>query len=573
MKKSAAYPGSLVLWVSLLLLVIWVPVQAQEQNLLTNPGFEAPFTTRDGIPPRQVAQGWTPWHIGGGQSTSENIQPEYYPASDVTNGLGIPRIRNGSDAQQYFTFFATHDGGLYQRVTNITNGATLRFSTYIYAWSSSFDDVNLSENDGGIVIQVGIDPTGGTSGESQNIIWSAPTIQYDTYNEYTVTATASGSAVTVFIRSTASLPVKNNNIYVDDASLTVGGTTSPVASNTPVTAATTPSTSTPLPTATPQATSTQEIVATSTSDDLGIIPTNTAEPLPTTATTTPTFTQQPSETQQASTSTALPPTATFTETLIVPSATFTLVPTATPTFTNVPETATPVSPTATTVTTNTPVGPTATPTLTVGGTPVSNEFPGTIIHTVRAGDTVSDLATLYGSSINAIIGVNGLNGNGFIQIGQRLIIPVRIGPPVTSTPTATPLVSIVPTATPVGANPIPPVTNPPATTVYTVQSGDTLLRIAARFSTTVTAIAQLNGITNVNLIRAGQQLLIPSGQQSIPEPQPNPNPQPVTTYIVRPGDTLFRIGLRFGVPISRLIQINRISNPNFIFVGQVLVIS
>ncbi len=474
----------------------------------------------------------------------------------MTNGLGIPRIRNGSDAQQYFTFFATHDGGLYQRVTNITNGATLRFSTYIYVWSSSFDDVNLSENDGGIVIQVGIDPTGGTSGESQNIIWSSPTIQYDSYNEYAVTAAASGSAVTVFIRSTASLPVKNNNIYVDDASLTIGGTTSPLASNTPVATATTPATTVPLPTATPPATSTQEIVATSTSDDLGIIPTNTAEPLPATATTVPTDTQQPSETPQASTSTALPPTVTFTETLIVPSATFTLVPTATPVQA-----------------TNTPVGPTATPTLTVGGTPISNEFPGTIIHTVRAGDTVSDLATLYGSSINAIIGVNGLNGNGFIQIGQRLIIPVRIGPPVTSTPTATPPVSIVPTATPVGANPIPPVTNPPATAVYTVQSGDTLLRIAARFSTTVTAIAQLNGITNVNLIRAGQQLLIPSGQQPIPEPQPNPNPQPATTYIVRPGDTLFRIGLRFGVPISRLIQINRISNPNFIFVGQVLVIS
>jgi LysM repeat protein len=41
---------------------------------------------------------------------------------------------------------------------------------------------------------------------------------------------------------------------------------------------------------------------------------------------------------------------------------------------------------------------------------------------------------------------------------------------------------------------------------------------------------------------------------------------------VRPGDTLFRIALRFGVPMSRLMEANRIANASRIFVGQVLVI-
>src|SRR5690348_452899 len=68
--------------------LVLLPAQAQGQNLLTNPGFEKPFVTLDGNPPRQVAQGWSPWNLSGGQSTSENIQPSYFPASDVTDGLG-----------------------------------------------------------------------------------------------------------------------------------------------------------------------------------------------------------------------------------------------------------------------------------------------------------------------------------------------------------------------------------------------------------------------------------------------------------------------------------------------------
>jgi peptidoglycan-N-acetylglucosamine deacetylase len=101
-----------------------------------------------------------------------------------------------------------------------------------------------------------------------------------------------------------------------------------------------------------------------------------------------------------------------------------------------------------------------------------------------------------------------------------------------------------------------------------VQSGDTLLRIANRYNTTIGAIAQLNGIVNVNLIRVGQQLRIPGTQT----PAPPPPPAPQTTYTVRPGDNLYRISLRFGVPLQRLIDVNRIVNPNLIFVGQVLVI-
>ena len=514
MNRLATHRKWLFLWIVVSLFVATFSVHAQGQNLLTNPGFEGSFTSyTDATPARQVAQGWVPWFIGGGQSASENVYPEFYPASDVSDGLGKPRIRSGNEAQQYFSFFATHDAGIYQRVTGITAGAQLTFSAYVYVWSSTFDDLDKSEDPGGVVVQVGIDPTGGTNGESASVVWSSPAVQYDAYNQYSVTTTASGTAVTVFVRTTVSTPVKNNNVYVDDASLTAGGVSQPpTATNTRI-----PPTNT-LP---PAATSIP--AATNTPGDIGII------------TSTPLATQAP----VISTSTPIP---TFT-----PPPTNTIAPASpTPTQEVLPATAT-------------PGGPTLTPTITIGGTPISNDFPGTIFHTVRAGDTVGKLAELYGSTIDAIIAVNGLNQSAFIKVGQGLAIPVRLAAPATSTPTITPIVPVVPTFPPdVPAN----------NTGYVVQRGDTLFRIAARFNTTITTLAQLNGITNVNLIYAGQRLQIAPPGSGVPAP--TPVPPALRTYMVVPGDTLFRIALRFGVPLRQIVQANGIFDPNRIFVGQVL---
>jgi len=171
---------------------------------------------------------------------------------------------------------------------------------------------------------------------------------------------------------------------------------------------------------------------------------------------------------------------------------------------------------------------------------------------------VSRLAVLYGSSIQAIIEANNLNEDALIYVGQGLTIPVALPAPATSTPSPTP---IIVTATP-GAG-----------TTYIVRPGDTLYRIAVRFNLSPAAIAQANGIVNVNLIQAGQELIIPAtgsviSATAIPaatETQP-------TTYIVRPGDNLYRISLRFGVSMLALSEANGILNVNRLFAGQVLII-
>ncbi|MCZ7572736.1 MAG: LysM peptidoglycan-binding domain-containing protein [Ardenticatenaceae bacterium] len=99
------------------------------------------------------------------------------------------------------------------------------------------------------------------------------------------------------------------------------------------------------------------------------------------------------------------------------------------------------------------------------------------------------------------------------------------------------------------------------TIVYVVRYGDTLSGLAVRFQTTVAEIMRLNGLTNPNLIYVGQVLRIPVGSAHQP-----------FIYIVRRGDTLSAIARRFGTTVAAIVAANRIPNPNLIYVGQRLLI-
>jgi len=114
-----------------------------------------------------------------------------------------------------------------------------------------------------------------------------------------------------------------------------------------------------------------------------------------------------------------------------------------------------------------------------------------------------------------------------------------------------------------------------ADTTYTVAPGDTLSAIAGRFGVTVPALAAANHIANPNLIYVGQTLVIPGtvepGGNPLPPSPPSPPPS-AASYVVRPGDTLFRIAVSHGVTIAALVQVNNLSNPNLLYVGQVLLL-
>ena len=108
---------------------------------------------------------------------------------------------------------------------------------------------------------------------------------------------------------------------------------------------------------------------------------------------------------------------------------------------------------------------------------------------------------------------------------------------------------------------------------YTVKSGDTLSAIASRYGMTVNALVTLNGIRNANLIYPGQVLRVADSGQGSTVSQKDTTTTTTGSYTVRYGDTLSAIASRYGTSTSTLASINGISNPNWIYPGQVLKLS
>lgn len=113
--------------------------------------------------------------------------------------------------------------------------------------------------------------------------------------------------------------------------------------------------------------------------------------------------------------------------------------------------------------------------------------------------------------------------------------------------------------------------NEPTHRTYVVRHGDTLSAIALRFGITQDALMRANNIRNPNVVYVGQVLIIPGGHTPIPQPGGG-HGDGGATYIVKRGDTLGDIAKRFNTTVQAIMRINRISNPNRIEVGQVLLI-
>ena len=101
---------------------------------------------------------------------------------------------------------------------------------------------------------------------------------------------------------------------------------------------------------------------------------------------------------------------------------------------------------------------------------------------------------------------------------------------------------------------------------YVIQSGDTLSIIANRFGVTVENILRANPrLERQAFIFPGQIIHIPL-QGACPVPMES-------LYIVQPGDTLTRIAVRFNIPVGALLQANpQITDPNLVYPGQIIAI-
>ena len=103
---------------------------------------------------------------------------------------------------------------------------------------------------------------------------------------------------------------------------------------------------------------------------------------------------------------------------------------------------------------------------------------------------------------------------------------------------------------------------------YRVRRGDTLLDVASRLGVDARALAAANGISDPNLILAGQTLVVPPpGFSATGRAGPTGS---AGSYRIRPGDTLADLAPRLGVSERRLAEANSLANPNRIVAGQTL---
>ncbi|MGM9882925.1 glycoside hydrolase family 25 [Lactobacillus reuteri] len=152
---------------------------------------------------------------------------------------------------------------------------------------------------------------------------------------------------------------------------------------------------------------------------------------------------------------------------------------------------------------------------------VGHPASGTYI--VQPGDTLSAIATKYGTTYQSLAAINSIGNPNVIQVGQVL--------KVTGQPTAE--------------------------NTYFVQSGDTLSGIATKFGTTVSDLVSRNHIANPNVIYVGQKIYLAGNGQS-------------NAYTVKAGDTLSGIASAFHTTWEALAQKNGIADPNVIYVGQTI---
>ncbi len=135
----------------------------------------------------------------------------------------------------------------------------------------------------------------------------------------------------------------------------------------------------------------------------------------------------------------------------------------------------------------------------------------------------------------------------------------------TITPTSAPTNTETPTITPTPSGPFE----------YTVQQGDTLDSIAARFGTNIPALLALNpNITAPGfIIYVGQKILVPLPNMQLPTPTEVSTlvpPGTLITYMVKVGDTLGAIAQTFRSTVDAIVKENKLANANDISAGDIL---
>ena len=157
-------------------------------------------------------------------------------------------------------------------------------------------------------------------------------------------------------------------------------------------------------------------------------------------------------------------------------------------------------------------------------------------YTVVAGDTLGGVAAELDVSVAELAAANGIANPDLIRPGQVLVVPGVAA----------------------------------AGGTHVVAAGETLAAIASHYGIDVATLASINGITNPSLIYSGTALRL-SGPTT-PTVTVTPTDASSDTHVVAAGDNLAKLAAMYGTSISELVSANGITNPNLIRVGQNLMV-
>ena len=183
-------------------------------------------------------------------------------------------------------------------------------------------------------------------------------------------------------------------------------------------------------------------------------------------------------------------------------------------------------------------------------------------YTVRAGDYLSGIAMKLNVSLKDLLQVNGMTTSSLILPGMQLKVPSK-GSSVAAAPKTT-------AATP----------KAPASSTYTVVSGDYLTGIAAKLKVSTTALLKTNSLQLNSLIWPGMQLKVPTGGVVPASATPTTTSAPKATtpkpaasaaaYTVVRNDSLSGIAQKLGVKLSSLLTTNQMTVSSLIYPGMQL---
>ena len=197
-----------------------------EENWGNRVGYQVPIPGFGNV---QLAPYWLPYWNKNYIPPNENKQPEYGPTG---LGKGYPyRSHSGLIAQQMGSSGGgTFEAGIYQVVNGVQPGDTYSFTMWAHGWTQYWpsdsdpadERVSDYQEEDGLQFKIGIDPYGGESYTSTNVIWSEKHDPYDEWYSFEVTATAMERQISVWAYANPTNPeLRWNETFWDDASLQI----------------------------------------------------------------------------------------------------------------------------------------------------------------------------------------------------------------------------------------------------------------------------------------------------------------------------------------------------------------